>query len=260
MLKYFHFARIAFVDYTNNRLRMSTRFLVYILLAWVMIAMWRVIYASGHGPQGISLIDMGWYNGIVQMMFFLSPRLFVVIDEDVRSGNIGYFLNRPIPYLWMRLSEGLGALGVHILIFFTFGVAFLYFYLGGWPSHGIASVASALILLIGGSILHLLFQVGCGLSTFWTNDAIFIYNAYMKILLLLGGIYLPISLYPSFMPKEFIQMLPFANMVGAPSEILIGMRSFWEILGSQCIWAVILFMGLNFLYSVCLRKVEVHGG
>lgn len=260
MLKYFHFARIAFVDYTNNRLRMMTRFTVYMLLAWVMIAMWQVIYANGNGPAGISLLDMGWYNGIVQMMFFLSPRLFVVIDEDVRSGNIGYFLNRPIPYLWMRLSEGLGSLGVHIIIFFTFGTAFLYWYLGAWPSHGVISVVSALTLLIGGSIIHLLFQVCCGLSTFWTNDAVFIYNAYMKVILLLGGIYLPISLYPSFMPIGLIELLPFSSMVGAPSSLLVGVGNFWEILGMQIFWGAVIMLFLHFFYSVCLRKVEVHGG
>lgn len=260
MMKYFHFARMAFVDYTNNRLRMLTRFMVYMLLAWVMIAMWKVIYASGYGPSGITLLDMGWYNGIVQMMFFLSPRLFVVIDEDVRSGNIGYFLNRPIPYLWMRLSEGVGSLCVHLMVFFTFGTAFLYAYLGAWPSMGVEPVIAALTLLIGGSIIHLLFQICCGLSTFWTNDAIFIYNAYMKVVLLLGGIYLPISLYPEFMPVGLIEFLPFSAMVGAPSALLIGIGSFWGILGLQIFWGVAIMLFLHFFYAVCLRKVEVHGG
>ncbi len=260
MMKYVHFARMAFADYTNNRLRMLTRFMVYLLLGWVMIAMWQVIYATGHGPAGISLLDMGWYNGIAQMMFFLSPRLFVVIDEDVRSGNIAYFLNRPIPYLWMRLSEGIGSLCVHLVIFFTFGTALLYAYLGGWPSMGAGAVFAALALLVGGSIIHLLFQVCCGLSTFWTNDAVFIYNAYMKVVLLLGGIYLPISLYPNFMPVGLIELLPFAAMVGAPAGLLIGEGSFWGILGLQFFWIIIVMVCLNFFYSVCLRKVEVHGG
>lgn len=260
MIKYFHFARMAFQDYANHHVRLATRFCVYILLAWVMISLWKVIYASGHGPSGITLHDMGWYNGIVQMMFFLSPRLFVIIDEDVRSGNIGYFLNRPMPYLWMRLSEGVGLLCVHLILFFTLGVAFLYFYLGGWPSYGFETVAMALTLLIGGSILHLLFQVCCGLSTFWTNDGVFIYNAYMKIIFLLGGIYLPIHLYPSFMPIGLIELLPFSSMVGAPSSLLIGVGNFWEILALQIFWMIAIFTFLNYFYAMCLKKVEVHGG
>ncbi len=260
MIKYFHFARMAFQDYANHHVRLATRFCVYTLLAWVMISLWKVIYASGHGPSGITLHDMGWYNGIVQMMFFLSPRLFIIIDEDVRSGNIGYFLNRPMPYLWMRLSEGLGSLCVHLILFFTLGLVFLYFYLGSWPSHGVESVVMALALLVGGSILHLLFQVCCGLSTFWTNDAVFVYNTYMKIILLLGGIYLPIHLYPSFMPVGLIELLPFSSMVGAPASLLIGVGNFWEILALQIFWIIAIFIFLNYLYAVCLKKVEVHGG
>lgn len=260
MMKYFHFARMAFTDYTNSRMRLLTRFVMYTMLAWVMIGMWRVIYAAGHGPAGISLHDMGWYNGIAQMMVFLSPRLFVVIDDDVRSGNIAYFLNRPIPYLWMRLCEGIGSLCVHLMIFFTMGTAFLYFYLGGWPSTGVEAVIASLALLVGGSIIHLMFQILCGLGTFWTNDAVFIYNAYMKVVLLLGGIYLPISFYPDFMPITLLELLPFSAMVGAPSGLLIGIGGFWNILGLQIIWGIIVMLGLHFFYSVCLRKVEVHGG
>lgn len=260
MTKYYHFARMAFWDYLNNRLRMTTRFMVYMLLGWVMIAMWKVIYATGHGPEGIPLIDMGWYNGIAQMMFFLSPRLFVVIDEDVRSGNIGYFLNRPMPYLWMRMAEGIGALAVHILIYFIFGTAFIYIYLGGWPTGGVMPVILSLVLLIGGSLIHLMFQICCGLSTFWTNDAIFIYHAYQKILLLLGGIYTPLALYPQFAGPDILRLLPPSAMVGGPSALTIGKESFWQILGLQFFWIVAIFITLQYIYSICLRKVEVNGG
>jgi ABC-2 type transport system permease protein len=260
MIKYFHFARMAFLDFARHHVRLLTRLCVYLLLAWVMTAMWRVIYEAGHGPAGISLHDMGWYNAIVQMMFFLSPRLFIVIDEDVRSGNIGYFLNRPIPYLWMRLSEGLGSLLVHLIMFYTIGVACIYAYLGGWPSGGVSVLVASLGLLVGGSILHLCFQICCGLSTFWTNDAVFVYNAYMKIILLLGGIYIPVHLYPSFMPVDLMLMLPFAAMVGMPSALLIGEGTVWSVLSLQIFWLVVMMMFMHWLYKICLRKVEIHGG
>jgi len=260
MIKYYHFARMAFGDYANNRLRMLTRFIVYMLLAWMMVTMWEVVYDTGHGPQGISLLDMGWYNGIVQMMFFLSPRLFVVIDEDVRSGNIGYFLNRPMPYLWMRLAEGIGGLAFHILVFFLAGTVFLTLFMGGLPSGGMGILLQSLCLLIGGSIIHLLFQIFCGLSTFWTNDAIFIYHTYQKTVLLLGGIYIPIHLYPAMMHPEILKLLPFAAMVGGPSSVLIGQGGFAEILGLQLFWITFILLALKSFYAVCLRKVEVNGG
>lgn len=187
MIKYFHFARIAFGDHMRNRTRIFTRYLVFLLLDWVMISLWQLIYQSGYGPRSISLVDMSWYMAFSQMMFFLSPRLFVIIDDDVRSGNIGYFLNRPMPYLWMRFAEGLGALCGNFVIYYGISLPIIFAMVGAWPSSGIEGIFLVMFGLVFGSTLHLLFQICVGLSTFWTNDAIFIYHSYQKFCLLLGG-------------------------------------------------------------------------
>lgn len=262
MNKYLHFARIAFGDHMNNRLRIFTRFLIYLVLLWVMVEMWRAIYDSGHVPAGISWVDMAWYMGIAQMMFFLSPRLFVIIDDDVRSGNIGYFLNRPIPYLWMRFTEGAGALGGNVLIYYTAGVLLAYLYIGQLPSGGWPTLALVLILIFVASLIHLLFQVISGLSALWTNDAVFIYHSYQKMFLLLGGIYVPIALYPDFLGGDFLKFLPFAAMVGNPCSLLLPHHTdgFWSILAMQAFWLGAIGLGAQMLFIKALRKVEINGG
>ncbi len=241
---------------------MFTRYLIFMLLCWVMIAMWQLIYRSGYGPESISVIDMGWYMAFAQMMFFLSPRLFVVIDNDVRSGNIGYFLNRPMPYLWMRFAEGVGALFGNIWVYYLVSLPFFYWLSGGWPSGGALSVFAVMLTLILSSILHLMFQVCAGLSTFWTNDAIFIYHSYQKFCLLLGGIYVPLSMYPSFMQPHFLKLLPFASLVGNSAGLIfeVSWGSFFEVVSLQLFWIGAVSLALQMLYGVCLRKVEVNGG
>ncbi|OIN86969.1 MAG: hypothetical protein AUJ12_03510 [Alphaproteobacteria bacterium CG1_02_46_17] len=262
MIKYFHFARIAFGDHLKNRLRMFTRYLIFLLLCWVMIAMWQLIYHSGYGPASISVVDMGWYMAFAQMMFFLSPRLFVVIDDDVRSGNIGYFLNRPMPYLWMRFAEGVGALCANLWVYYIISLPFFYWMVGGWPSGGFICIAAVMATLVLSSVLHLMFQVCAGLSTFWTNDAIFIYHSYQKFCLLLGGIYVPLFLYPDLMQADLLKFLPFASLIGNPVGLIFNVN--WGLLGEvillQLFWIGAVGIGLHFLYKVCLRRVEVNGG
>ncbi|MDY0028499.1 MAG: hypothetical protein RBR86_01005 [Pseudobdellovibrionaceae bacterium] len=261
-MKYYHFARIAFGDHLNNRLRIFTRYLVFLLLDWVMIAMWSLIYKSGYGPASIYFRDMAWYMAFAQMMFFLSPRLFVVIDSDVRSGNIGYFLNRPIPYLWMRFAEGVGALAGNLLIYYVVSLPFIYLMIGDWPTGGWIAITSVFGGLVLASVLHLLFQIFAGLSTFWTNDAVFIYHSYQKFCLLLGGIYVPLSLYPSFIPESVLKFLPFASLVGNPVGLLFH-PTWWgvlEVLALQMFWLGFVGVCLSMFYQMCLRKVEVHGG
>ncbi len=262
MIKYYHFARIAFGDHLNNRLRIFTRYLVFLLLDWVMIAMWDLIYKSGYGPASIPRVDMAWHMAFAQMMFFLSPRLFVVIESDVRSGNIGYFLNRPIPYLWMRLSEGIGALLGNLLIYYVVSIPFIYWMVGGWPSGGAVAIVAVFVGLVLASVLHLLFQILAGLSTFWTNDAVFIYHSYQKFCLLFGGIYVPLVLYPSFLSGEVLKFLPFASLVGNPVGLLFDPT--WSgiagVMALQIFWLGFVGVGLSMFYQMCLRKVEVHGG
>lgn len=266
MIKYFHFARIALEDHLRNRLRLFTRFVICMMLMWVMTGMWRVIYGAGHAIPAITLNDMSWYTGLTQMMVFLSPRTFVVIDEDVRSGNVGYFLNRPMPYLWMRFAEGLGALFGNIVIFYSLCIPFIYFLIGDFPSSGSAILIPVLVLITIGSVLHLLFQVFCGLSTFWTNDATFMYHSYQKMLILLGGVYAPIMLYPPYFFPEILRFLPFAAMLGDVMDLCltpnrnVGYWAFFETLSIQCFWIAAMLMILKCTYHACLRRVEVNGG
>jgi ABC-2 type transport system permease protein len=263
MMRYFHFARIAFGDHMNNRVRQITRFIVYTLLVWVMVSMWRVIYATGHGAPGISLTDMSWYNGLAQMMFFLSPRLFTIIDDDVRTGNIAYFLTRPVPYVWMRFAEGAGALAGMLLLYFTAGTAFLYLFIGGWPDTGAASVIAGLVGLTIASLLHLLFQVCCGLSAFWTQDAIFVYHVYHRLILVLGGTYIPLSLYPDFLSGDVLRFLPFSAMVNGPGGLIFSgnlLAEFLELIALQCFWLMAVALLAQTIYNACLKIVEVNGG
>lgn len=262
MIKYFHFARIALGDHLNNRLRQLTRFMVFMVLAWAVTSMWRILYQSGRVPENLPEIDMLWYAGLTQMIFFLSPRIFAVVDDDVRSGNIGYFLNRPMPYLWMRFAEGFGALSGNILIYYICAVPFLYFLIGGWPTQGAGVLGPILVLIASASALHLLFQMACGLSAFWLNDAIFIYFAYQKMLIVLGGIYAPLMFYPAFFAPEVLKFLPFAAMIhNSVVTVLPGQEShFGELFLLQMFWTGAAVLSVTALYNICLRKVEIHGG
>lgn len=263
MMKYFHIARIALNDQMSHRIRQTTRFMVYMLFIVVMMTMWRVIYQSGYGPSDISLIDMDWYMGFAQMMLFLSPRLVYVIDDDVRSGNIAYFLTRPVPYLWMRFAEGVGALIGMSCLYFTLGVAYIYLLAGGWPEGGPGVVFVVLIGLFTGNLIHLLLQMSCGLSAFWSNDANIIYYAYQKILLVFGGCYMPLILYPSFLSGDILKFLPFSAMLGGPSSLVFAdnlWAAFFELILLQLFWGAIAGFLAHKIYGVCLRRVEVNGG
>lgn len=263
MMKYFYMARIALHDHMSGKIRQATRFLVFALQVTVMVIMWRMIYQFGYGPPAISFTNMCWYLGLAQMVLFSSPRLVSVIDEDIRSGNVAYFLTRPVPYLWVRFAEGTGALLGMCCLYFTLGTAFIYYLAGGWPDSGPMPVLVALSSLVIASLIHLLFQLCCGLSAFWTHEANIVYYAYQKMFLLLGGCYMPLSLYPSFLSGDILKLLPFSAMMNGPCSLVfaehLGM-AWLQLIFLQIFWCGVAGLLAYKTYNVCLRKVEINGG
>lgn len=263
MIKYFHIALIALHDHMSHIIRQATRFMVFMLQVSVMTIMWRMIYQSGYGPSEISFTNMCWYLGFAQMVLFLSPRLVSVIDYDVRSGNVAYFLTRPIPYLWMRFAEGTGALIGMCGLYFTLGTAFIYFFAGGWPDSGIMTVFVVLSSLFIASLIHLMFQLSCGLSAFWTHEANIVYYAYQKMFILFGGCYMPLSLYPSFFGGDVLKFLPFSAMMNGPCSLVFAdnLGTAWvQLIFLQIFWYGVAGLLAYKTYDACLRRVEVNGG
>jgi ABC-2 type transport system permease protein len=263
MIKYFHIARIALNDHMSHKVRQATRFMVFALQVTVMVIMWRMIYQFGYGPPEISFTNMSWYLGLAQMVLFLSPRLVSVIDEDIRSGDVAYFLTRPLPYFWVRFSEGAGSLVGMCGIYFTLGTAFIYLLAGGWPDSGVTPILVALPCLFTANLIHLLFQLCCGLSAFWTHEANTVYYAYQKMFLLLGGCYMPLSLYPWFLSGDILKFLPFSAMMNGPCSLVFAdhLGTAWiQLIFLQIFWCGMAGLLAHKTYNICLRRMEINGG
>lgn len=262
MIKYFHFGRVAFADHLRNTSRISSRLLLFMIWAWLMARLWELIMASGHVDNSLPIIDLSWYIGLAELNIFISPRIFVVIEDDVRSGNVAYFLNRPMPYLWMRFAEGMGAMLANFVIYTLVGLPYLYFLYGGFPTLGGWVLFPVMGFVLVGAALHLLFQIFCGLLTFWSNDAIVVYYAYQKLFFSLGGVYIPMTLYPAFLYPDLLKFLPFASLTGNGVSLILQYSDALviEYAALQLLWIGLAAWGLSRLYRTCLKKVEINGG
>lgn len=258
--RYFSFARIAFRDHIRHRLRFAVRFLSYMLFAVVFIELWRTLAREGIVRLPYALTDLCWYGALSQMMLFLSPRLFMVIDDDMRSGNIAYFLGRPIPYLWMRFAEGVGAMTSHALVYYGLGIPLLYAYIGDWPSRPEAMLP-CMALLYGASLVHLIFQMTAGLTALWLQDADTLYRIYQKSLIVLGGLYLPLTMYPLWV-REIALLTPFPAMIFGPVGVVLGDGAMpWaETAALLALWLALSVALMQTIYAVCLRRIEINGG
>lgn len=256
----FQFARIAFINHITNRGRFWMRFIFCMFFVFIFIELWRAIFRENLASMPFTLLDVSWYCAFTQMFLFMSSRLFLTIEDDVRSGNIAYFLNKPMPYVWMRLCEGIGGMSANVLAYGSIGIFVTYLWIGQWPANAPA-LPLVLVTLWFGSILHLIFQVATGLTALWLHDAEAVYRLYQKFLIVCGGLYVPISIYPDW-AQDIIAYTPFGLFMAAPAQLIFDtpyMPVHHLIIG-QITW-IIAALGLAYaVYALALRKVEVNGG
>lgn len=258
--KFSVFARVAAKDAWRHQARFLLKFFFCILFCFVFIEVWRLIDREKLVPLPWSIVDVSWYVALAQIMLFLSPRLFLTIEEDVRSGDIACFLCRPMSYFGMRFAEGVGTMLAQAVGYFTAGFVLLRLYIGAWPSDPF-SLLPAMALMIGGSCLHILFQITTGLTAFWIQDADALYRIYQKLLIALGGIYMPLALYPEAV-QAVSAFMPFASIISTPAGMVLGggAKALFSALVLQIAWGAIALAMAGAVYRFCLKRIEINGG
>jgi ABC-2 type transport system permease protein len=100
-----------------------------------------------------------------------------------------------------------------------------------------------------------------GLSAFWVEDTTPIDWIYAKLVFTLGGMFLPLELFPDWL-AQIARWLPFASMAYAPARLFVAFE--WPMFGSvvltQVIWLVALGMCLKVIFGKAVTRVVAHGG
>lgn len=254
------FGRAALRDMLRHRIRFTLKFFFCLLYCFAFIGVWRLVVREGQISLPFSIVDLSWYVSLTQIMLFLSPRIFLTIEDDVRSGDIACFLGRPMSYFWMRFAEGFGGMLAQSIAYFTLGIFFLRLYIGAWPSEPLA-LLPAMALMIGGSCLHILFQIATGLTAMWIQDADAIYRIYQKFLIAFGGLYMPLALYPQIVQK-LSPFMPFAAIIAGPAGMVFdaSAQSVAEAVAFQIFWGVVAVLLAGTIYRFCLKRIEINGG
>jgi ABC-2 type transport system permease protein len=181
------------------------------------------------------------------------------LAERVRSGDIAIDLVRPWDLQLAWLAQDLGRAGYSMVVRFAppllVGAAFFDLRLP-------ATVAGWLVFAVG---VQLAIVVGFGLrfllnlTAFWLLDWRGVFGLYAVLSGLLGGLVLPVGLFPPWL-KTAIWCTPFPATLQAPADLLVGRGDPRLLLAHQVAWTA----GLLLLGRLVLRRAErilvVQGG
>ena len=127
---------------------------------------------------------------------------------------------------------------------------------------GPTSAGSGSLLAIPSAVLavgaNLAAQHAFAGAAFWLNDAKAAWFLYLKFVFLLGGMLMPLQLFPVWL-ERVSWLLPFWTMAYAPARLASGHLDVW-LFGAQAAWLVALFGISGAIFAAGERRLEVAGG
>jgi ABC-2 type transport system permease protein len=97
------------------------------------------------------------------------------------------------------------------------------------------------------------------LSAFWFMDGTGVAQMSWLAAFFCSGMLLPLNVFPGAL-GEVVQALPWASLLQAPADVLLGQAEPLDTYAFQAVWAVALLAAGRLLQAVATRRVVVQGG
>jgi len=244
-----------------DRLVMDT--IVIIARCGILLILYWYVFRLNNGViNGTTFLFAAW-----SIFFYFSFSVLRLRDisraimQDVQTGNVEVLFSKPISYLsyrmWWQVGSGLYSFAV-ITILAVIALALII----GFPGTMTISIFIPTLVLtfICGSILSLFLYLIVGLLSFWIEDINPVFWIVDKAVMILGGSYLPIALFPAFMYKIALYS-PFGASQFITHTVYESWQTNWyQLVGIQLFWIVLLGLIIYFMFERAKQKVSVNGG
>jgi ABC-2 type transport system permease protein len=252
------FARIAAVQAARERGELYGRMIFVAVILGVFSALWRAVSEAGM-PIGLEMSALVWYLAVTEWILLSPGAAYIDIEADVRRGDVAYQLARPASYLSAAMAQGAGALAVRAPVLAATCFVCAFAVTGRMPELRIFAYVvpfgiSAMVLI------HALYVL-TGLAAFWLGDVSPLFWVWQKLLFVLGGLMLPLALYPEWM-QRVAYATPFPSLLAGPANFVLGARSgdAWALAARLVLWAVVVGCGALALFRRAVRNLQLNGG
>ncbi len=228
---------------------------------FVSVQLWLIGYGTRQEMAGIYKQELIWYLLVVQVIHFsVDYTLMLNIEEDVQSGNITNYLNKPYSYLLYTYCISSGKVVLNLIINFSISLLMALFFAKSFvpPLGGVLQLFPILFL---GFLIHFILQCICGIAAFWLERATVFVWVLNTVMLVLGGGLIPIDAWPDSL-KPLADYTPFSAIFYYPAKLFIHFKFdlFLHFLAGQIFWVFILGSLLLLEYRRAIRKLDINGG
>jgi ABC-2 type transport system permease protein len=248
----------------EERAALYGRILFFFLILLIFTRLWRAVLdpaapAAGATGSPQSAASYVWYLAITEWIMLCQPALHLDIEADVRNGDVAYHLARPMSYAGAKLAEGFGEMALRWVVLGASGILFARLLCGEWPS----AAGLGLAALVGclASIVLLLSYAAIGLSAFWIHDCTSVYLIWQKLCFALGGLMVPLSIYPEWL-RQIALHSPFAALLYGPGQLVMvpdaALALGWA--STLLAWGALFLLVVLSLERLGRKTLTLHGG
>lgn len=183
------------------------------------------------------------------------------IMQDIQTGNIEVLLGKPVAYLLYRMWWQIGS-GIYSFLVIAPVATIVLAMIMGMPAtmtNGFF-VSTLLLTFVLGAMLSLLIYAIVGLLSFWMEDTRPLHWLVDKAVMILGGSYLPVALFPDFMYRIALYS-PFGASQFVTHTVYASWAAQWQrSIVVQIFWILVLGTVAYVMFEKAKRRVSVNGG
>ncbi len=238
---------------------------------FIMIFILEAFYASSTASAPMDFPQVVTYIWLGQAFLGMLPwNIDLHLASEIRSGNIGYSLVKPLglysQWFVSTLGDKLGRVLLRALPLLFFVTVILPLTPLSrlaliWPRDFMV-LSSWLMSLILALVLGVSFLTSAHATMLWTISADGIRFFIMPVVTIFSGMIIPLPLFPDVL-QTLLRLLPFSGMVDVPNRIYSGDISGPETalaLTIQLVWIVLFMAAGRFMMSRGTAKLVVQGG
>ena len=263
MKKYLYIYKATLIENLSYIYDILLGFVNFIVMMFVFLNLWEYIYLdSSQIINGYTISQMIWYVLVTETLWFGSKNknLMKQINQDIKSGNIAYNINKPYNYVFYIIAKHLGEITIKFIAFSIIGIIMGVLFVGSIQSFNIVNLPLILITTLLGILINSVLRIAISLISFWIEDSTPFHWVYDKLILVVGTIF-PIEMFPSFI-RPILQCTPIFVVTYGPAKLLIDftMGKFIQVLIAQTIYLIITIAVVLILYKKGAKKLNVNGG
>ncbi|MBI5135571.1 hypothetical protein HZA86_05065 [Candidatus Uhrbacteria bacterium] len=262
--KYWHIFSASFREKFDSRGTIVTYGIMWSVRVIVLLLIYSFAfrYRGGSPVNGITLPTALWSMAIYFIVLSFDIRwLYRAISRDIRLGTIEVKITKPYHYVLYHASHNCGR-GSASLLFVLFITIAVLPWLAGFPPvvlTGQIIVAGTLLLFMGSTIAILLYSA-IGLSAVWLHDADPLYWIMDKTIMVLGGSFVPMALFPPSV-RWFAEHSPWGATMFITQIVNPDFIERWPQLAlSQIFWVMIMAAITGLIAQQANKRLSIHGG